>query len=401
MGKLTKNESRSLILLSITSLFDGITQGILVLQETIAKKALFATDFQVSLIGVLANGTMIFSFFISYYFANKNKKTLIILGYLFGRAVFLLSFLITNSKIFLIFLFFYHGLFSIQVPVFNSFLQTRFEKNRGYVFGITRMILILFIMITSNIVGKILEISAGYYKLILSLISIPSFLTYLIYLILESKNSYDKNNTNQLIGILGNFNKIFENKDFIFFEISFMIYGFAFMIMVPAVPIYLIKKMNFSYSEMSFVQGILGQIVILLITPFIGRLYDKINVWKVGTFSFIALVFYPLFFTLSAISKTKGFVYSGFLAYSLGLSGVNVLWNVGSITFSKKEGNSFLYQGFHVSLTGIRGIIGPLIGYLILSKMGLIWNFILAIFLFGIAAIVNSLYSKKAIISNN
>lgn len=396
MGKLSKEERISLLLLIIASLFDGITQGILVLQETIARKALFATDFQISLIGVLANGTMIFSFFISYFFANKNKKFLIIFGYLIGRAIFLFSFLITNSKIFLIFLFFFHGLFSIQVPVFNSFLQTKFKGNRGYVFGITRMILILFIMITSTIVGKILEISPSSYKTILMFISLTSFLTYSIYLILESKNSYTIQQIPPFKGLISGINKIFQNTDFIFFEIVFMVYGFAFMFMVPAVPIYLLKKMNFSYSQMSFVQGILAQIVILFITPFVGRLYDKINVWKVGTFSFLSLVLYPLFFTLSSIYKSSLFVYPAFLAYSLGLSGVNVLWNVGSITFSKYEGNSFLYQAFHVSLTGIRGIIGPLLGYLILSSMGLIWNFIFSIILFAAAAMINFLYSKKA-----
>ena len=132
-----------------------------------------------------------------------------------------------------------------------------------------------------------------------------------------------------------------------------------------------------------------------------SKLYDKINVWKVGTFSFLVLTSYPLFFAISFFFKTKVSVYPAFLTYSLGLSGINVLWNIGSITFSKKDGNSFLYQGFHVSLTGIRGILGPLLGYIILSKIGLIWNFIFASILFSLAAIINYIYSSKAIIKDN
>lgn len=396
MEKLVGEERKSLLYLCIASIFDGITQGILVLQEAIARKALLASNFEISLIGVISNGTMIFSFFISYFFTNRSKKNLIIYGYLFGRFIFLFSFLITNSKIFLIFLFFYHALFSIQVPVFNSFLQTKFSKNRGYIFGITRMILILFIMLTSIVAGKILEISDNIYKIILTVISFSSFITYFIFLSLESKNKYPDYISNSLVGIKDDFKKIVKNTDFLFFEIAFMIYGFAFMFMVPAVPIYLLNKLNFTYSQMSFVQGILAQIVILFVTPFVGRLYDKINVWKVGTISFLVLTLYPLLFAFSYITKLKSFVYPAFLAYSLGLSGVNVLWNVGSITFSKHSGNSFLYQGFHVSLTGIRGIIGPLLGYLILSKLGLIWNFVFSIFLFGIASLVNYIYSKNA-----
>ncbi len=333
MVKLQKNELKSFILLIIASLFDGITQGIFLLQESIAKKALFATDFEISLIGVIANGTMIFSFFISYFFSNRSKKSLIIAGYIICRAIFLFSFLITSSKIFLIFLFFFHLLFSIQVPVFNSFLNNKFKSNRGYIFGITRMVLILITMITSMLCGKILELSSQNYKIVLTIVAFPSLITYLIFLSLELENNYKTAKLNNVKGIIKDFGKIVKNKDFLFFEIGFMTYGFAFMIMVPAVPIYLLRNLNFSYSQMSFVQGILAQIAILIVTPFIGKLYDKISVWKVEIFSFLVLVFYPLFFLISYLFKINFSIYLAFLLYSLGLSGVNVIWNVGSITF--------------------------------------------------------------------
>ena len=116
----SKPERTLMLLIMLASMFDGMTQGIMLLQETIAKKALLASDYQISLIGVIANATMVFSFFISYFFTNKSKKSLLLWGYLLGRFLFVFSFLIADSSVFLLFLFFFHALYSIQVPVLKT-----------------------------------------------------------------------------------------------------------------------------------------------------------------------------------------------------------------------------------------------------------------------------------------
>jgi len=70
-------ERRMFWLLLGSSVFDGLTQGVILLQETIAKKALGASDFQVTMIGVIATATMIFSVLVGLFFSGRSKTGLL------------------------------------------------------------------------------------------------------------------------------------------------------------------------------------------------------------------------------------------------------------------------------------------------------------------------------------
>jgi hypothetical protein len=77
--------------------------------------------------------------------------------------------------------------------------------------------------------------------------------------------------------------------------------------------------------------------------------------------------------------------YLAFGVYSLGMSGINVTWNIGSIAFAP-HGQGGYYQGIHVAMVGIRGLIGPAIGFSVLHFMGFREVFALSALIFLTAA---------------
>ena len=81
--------------------------------------------------------------------------------------------------------------------------------------------------------------------------------------------------------------------------------------------------------------------------------------------------------------------YLAFGVYALGMSGVNVAWHVGSIAFAP-PGEGGYYQGIHVAMVGVRGVIGPLTGYAVLRLLGFREVFTAAgvLFLLGAASSV-------------
>lgn len=386
------------ILLTIAIVFDGITQGIVTLQETMAKKVLFATDFEITLIGVLANATILLSFFITYYFANRSKKWLLFGGFLMGRFIFLGAFFIRSAPVFLIFLFFYQALFAVQLPVVNNFFPHFFKEKSGLAFGIFRSLLMVLMMATTLTVGKILDINPAFFTMILSFIALTGAVTYAIFFWLESKIDYSPLETHpaaQKIHFRESVAEIWNNKGFIIFEVIFMIYGLAFMILVPTVPLFMLKVLKLSYFEMAQAQGVYAQIFMILTIPFAGKIYDRIAIWKVGIFSMGILVFYPLFFLAANYTGLKILAFGGLLFYSLGLSGLTILWNLGCMHFSKGQ-NFFIYQGFHTSLTGVRGLIGPLVGYFLIRQFGFHVNFIVTALLFLAAAVGTVIMDRKS-----
>lgn len=382
-------------LLLLATAFDGITQGILLLQETIAKKALAATDLQVALIGVIAGTTLVFSFFFSYFYSGRNKRWLILCGYLAGRLIFLFSFMICRSAIFLIFLFFYHSLFAIQVPVINGFFERHFGARRGMVFGLVRSVLMLFMMGTSLAVGHLLDHDPSIFRSVLAIVSVTALFSYAIFFWIESRASYTAQSGVGQAHFRHSWAAIFRRKDFLTFEGLMMTYGLAYMICVPTVPLFLLKELKLSYFEMAQAQGIYAQVCMMLTIPFAGRIFDRIGLWKVAFLSFGVLVFYPGFFFLSHLALSKPLAYTGLIFYSLGLSGVNILWNLGCFVFAGKE-DSLVFQGFHLTLTGIRGFFGPLLGYFLLTRFGVQSVFGLAVVLFSLASLGSLFYGKRS-----
>jgi MFS family permease len=362
-------QRRAYWLLVMASAFDGVTQGVFLLQETIAKRALSATDFQISLIGLIANSTMLLAALVAVLFSNRSKKWLLILGLVFGRLIFLGSFLIRSSGLFLVFLLLYHALFAVQTPVLNNFFQTHIGSKRGQAFAVTRMALIGVSMVCSLAAGRFLDIDPGLFPWLLSVVALSGTVTYLVFIHLDGKTDYASRQAGSLRRSLAGLKAVLENREFMMFEAVFMTYGLAFMMMVPAVPLMLLNVLGFTFFQMAQATGLYSQVFIMLILPLAGLVYDRIDLWRLWAASLAVLLGYPLLMLGAYLVRSPGWAYSSLVFYSLGLTGVMVLWNLGSLRFVGKS-DSLIYQGFHVTLTGIRGLVGPLLGYLLIAMSG-------------------------------
>lgn len=388
-----KKEKYIFWLLLLSSVFDGMTQGVFLLQETIAKKALLASDFQVSLIGMIASATMVFSVAVGLFFSNRSKKWILIPGMVLGRLIFVLAFMLEGTNLFLLFLFFYYAMYSVQIPIFNSFFQNHLGQKRGQIFGLSRMVMMSFSMLAALASGHLLDISPAYYKAILFSVAVSGTITYILYVIMDRQTAYPKPQTGHIMAALRDYKAMLKRADFLMFEMVFMTYGLAFMIMVPAVPLFLINRLHFSYSQMAQANGVYAQLFMIMLIPFAGAVYDRMNLWKIWAISMAVLLGYPLLMGLSYLTQSKSMAYGSLLFYSLGLTGVVVLWNLGSLHFSGEK-DSFIYQGFHVTLTGLRGAVGPMLGYILLSKVNFMANFIIA-FLLLLTAMIMSIFCGK------
>jgi len=101
----------------------------------------------------------------------------------------------------------------------------------------------------------------------------------------------------------------------------------------------------------------------LLLGPAMGRLNDRYHPVRLCAFAFALFSLYPVVLDLAGalpLASPVRLVYLAFALYSLGMAGINVAWNVGSIAFAP-PGRGGYYQGIHVAMVGIRGTFGPLL----------------------------------------
>jgi len=176
-----------------------------------------------------------------------------------------------------------------------------------------------------------------------------------------------------------------KNRDFAIFQRNFFIYGTAFMLLLPAIPIYLVESLGMSYTQTFIAKAIVASLGILFLSPFAGKIHDKKNPAFFTTITFATLSLYPLILFISSkmlgSSYVNYIVYFAFFIYGIAMSAMVISWNISSIYFAGSEDVS-MYQSVHVTLTGLRGLIMPFLGYLILKYFGIQVVFAVAFIIF-------------------
>ena len=89
------------------------------------------------------------------------------------------------------------------------------------------------------------------------------------------------------------------NKHFAEFERNYFIYGIAFMIILPAIPKYLVDYLNMDYSQTFLAKGVISQLGIMLLAPIAGRIFDRQNPAFFAFMTFACLSLYPAILFIS------------------------------------------------------------------------------------------------------
>jgi MFS family permease len=173
------------------------------------------------------------------------------------------------------------------------------------------------------------------------------------------------------------------------YEANFMSYGMAFLMLQPMLPRLLADRLGLAYTEISTARIMIAQMGVALLGPAAGRLMDRHRPARLCQLAFGCMVLFPAGLFVAgnvAAAQPERLVYLAFGLYAVGMAGVNVTWNVGSISFAP-PGEGSHYQGIHVSLVGIRGVLGPALGFAVyrLSSMNAV--FVLAALFFAAASV--------------
>ncbi len=120
--------------------------------------------------------------------------------------------------------------------------------------------------------------------------------------------------------------------------------------------------------------------------PLFGKLIGKIDPRKFGVYTFLSLFFYLFFLMLTQYLPGHITIFGiqlyymlipAFLSHAVFAATMALLWYIGSAYFSKPE-EAADYQSIHLTMTGIRGLYGPILGVLLYQLLGLTWTLVFA-----------------------
>jgi hypothetical protein len=274
----------------------------------------------------------------------------------------------------------------------------------------------VFVVIVTTVTGYFLDINGNVYKLIFPIAGIFGILVYwslarMITLSMDDYSGKDKVRKSHYnfrlikdIAVLPlrNTLRIFkENRAFLRFEAYFFLYGMAFMVLSPVIPVFLVDDLKLSYSPISFAKGLIFHTALILVTPLMGRYHGTGNPTKFCAYVFSILALFPLvlvsskYFAASGlITNTEITVYISYFIFGFAMSGVTIAWTLSSIFYAPKNEVSN-YQAVHITLTGVRGVFSPALGYAVMKVFEIEYSFYLSAFLFMLGGIMMWKESKK------
>lgn len=413
-------EKKTFALHLLCQFFNGLVAGIIVIQEIILKKSLSGTDFEVALLIYLTSISFLFSIYGSEIINRTSNKprTLFILG-AFGRGALILIPLFDNVWFYIFVISFMFVVDALLLPAWNFIFKHNYtDQNRSKLYSYASSFATLVLLVASIIAGFMLDENNQIYKLIFPIAGIGGILYYYymsrimkLGIQAESQEGISIRTINKkllkdilILPIRNSLRICKEDKRFFKFEVNFFLYGMAFMILAPAIPIFLVDYLNLDYTPISIAKGFIFHGALILATPFMGKILGINNPTKFCGIVFLILVSVPLLMLGSDLILHGGFflqpvdlIYIAFFVFGVAMSGVTIAWNLGSIYYAPHT-EVANYQAVHITLTGLRGSFAPMLGYFVIELFSIEANFILSAVLFalgGVGMLVEHRKTKK------
>ncbi len=377
--------------------FQGVWWAGYILFPFVLAKSLNASGALVTLAVTMDTAGMMLALYWGHLMARSGRRRWLLRGGLGGRLILLLTPLATTPVAYVALLGVVHFFGSIVYPAVNGILQANLPADRrGRVFGKGALIQNLSTAVTSLVVGALLDRDPTLYRLIFPVMGCAGF----VYLLILSRLPRPAGDETvdpppgfteifrlsrpradlRLAGVINALVTPFrdavqtyrEDRAYLWYEVNFMLYGMAFMMLNPVVPLYFTERLDLGYDEITNARVLIASVGVAVLGPLMGRMMDRFHPVRLCILAFAVLAGYPVALALAESMPALAPVTMAYLAfgvYALGMSGVNVAWHVGSITFAP-SGQGGYYQGIHVTMVGVRGVIGPLAGYAVLRMLG-------------------------------
>jgi len=413
-------EKKTFTLHLVSQIFGGIAIGVVLLQDVILKKTLGGSDFQVMILSLLVSSSFLFSIYGSELVnrSHSRSKTILIIG-IAAKSFLIILPLFENPVYYIACIAIGAYLDALLLSIWNIVFKHNYtDKNRSRLYSYASAFQTLFVLIVTTLSGYLLDMNSSIYKVLFPVAGVFGIMVYwsLARMITLSMDDYSGRakkvkahyNFRLLKDIailpLRNTARIFrENKPFLRFEAYFFLYGMAFMVLSPVIPVFLVDDLKLSYSPISFARGLIFHSALIIFTPLMGRFHGIGNPTKFCGYVFSFLALFPLilvsakhFISLGLVTDTNLIVYISFFVFGFAMSGVTIAWALSSIYYAPKNEVSN-YQAVHITLTGVRGVFSPALGYAVMKIFDIEYSFYLSAFLFMLGGIMMWKESKKLI----
>ena len=152
-----------------------------------------------------------------------------------------------------------------------------------------------------------------------------------------------------------------DDRGFRRYMIGMMIIGSGNIMLLPMQVLQMNDQLHLGQLTQVMVTSSLPLFVLGFMVPYWARLLDRTHAFSYRALHSWFFVATSGLFALSAITHWNSLLWPASVLLGIAYAGGNIGWNLAHNDFSH-DGNSSQYMAIHVTLTGIRGLVMPLVG---------------------------------------
>ena len=255
---------------------------------------------------------------------------------------------------------------SALLPFITEIYSDNYPPGKRATFFSKPLLLSVGIAALSGFIGSwFLELNINNYHWIFTFLGFCAFAKAVAIFSMPSEPIVDSPHTNPF----GNMKYIIKDKSFGYVLLTWFIMGFANLWTLPLRVDYVTSPewgIEGSAIYVAMIITIIPETIRMILIPFWASLFDKMN--------FVVLrmtlnLFFGLGVLLFFVTSNPWVIGMGSALIGAAFAGGSIAWNLW-VTKYAPPGKAGAYMSVHVSLTGIRGTIGPILGYWTVNLIG-------------------------------
>jgi MFS family permease len=378
---------------AFSSALDGAVNGVLSLNDIILRKTLGASDLVLTLFVTGQSAALLFPASWTDFTRGRYIRSSYIWFGILGRLTLAALLFVATPVPFAAVVVFAGFMFNALLPAQNMLFQSNYAAaERGRAFGFARRLFAGAFLVAALGAGYLLEwrsLSWRFYYPAVGVIGLASCLLLRRVKLRRlpgrgagrlrgSPTSPDLPSlawfqatafrfaTSLVNPFAGSLRTLRADRAFLLYESYFFLYGMAFMMLQPVIPVFLVDWLGVNYAQAATARGLILYGMFILVSPLAGKICDRSGPVRLASGAFALLALFPCALTLAHGIPA---LYAAFAIYGIAMAGVDMAWTMGPIHFAGKR-DSTVYMGAHTALVAIRALIGAPLGMIVMRAAG-------------------------------
>lgn len=368
-------------------ILDGIFNGAAFqMLNFVARKTIGISEASLSIIIIFGHIGPMISFMLPILFPIRRKTQFVFWMSTLCKVFFILMAVSTGPIWFSILasaaMFFVYG----HMPMYTAILKNRYpDSQRATIVAHVRALSMVATVVSSLIAGQLLKMDGEYFRIVFPAAALTGMWGTFLFLNIRDKSRPAIPSDQPLFSLQSLWKILCTDPVYVQYQLYFTIGGLANLAGVPIYVLYVVDRLNADYFQIALVAGVLNNIVSVLTLDWWGRFQDRYsNPMLLRSFIVMIWFIHPL---LYAWANSIWLIYIAAGLYGFILGGGTINFMLGPLSFCHDK-DAAAYTIIHQTIWGIRGILGPILGYTLYRTIGFTYTFYCLSFLMFLSGIL-------------